>query len=144
MQAYGIKRKQRGSVLMVVLIFLFVLTAIIASNSQCLIVNQKMQHAIQNEFLVLLRAEAGIQQTISQLEGRSFSLPASPITLNTRSQTIAIDQCGNKTVEITAVAEDDFGKVVLNSRDIFARVPREKNCPDIPLHRCVWRRMLTD
>ena len=142
MQVYGIKRDQEGSVLVLVLIFLFVLTAIIVSDSQNLIINQKMQHAIKNDFLVLLRAEAGMQQAIFQSEGRSVHLTDSPIALKMQSKTITVDQCGDKTVEISAIAQDDFDKVVLNSRDIFARVPRGKNCPKIPLHRCVWWRVV--
>lgn len=141
MQVYSIKQNQNGSVLVLVLIFVFVLTAIVVSDCQNLIVNQKMQHVIQHDFIVFLRAEAGMQQTIFALQGKSVQLADSKITLKTQVKTITIDQCGNQTVEIESIAEDDFDKVVLNSRDIFARVPIKKHCPTIPLHRCLWWRV---
>ena len=97
-----------------------------------------MQHAIAHHDLVLLRAEAGMQQVILSLEGESVVLPDSAISLETSIKNIKTDACGNQTVEILSVAQDGNDKVVLNSRDIFARVPVEKDCSAIPLHRCVW------
>jgi Tfp pilus assembly protein PilX len=143
MQVSGLKNSN-GAVLISVLVFLFVLTLMMVSNSQDVIINQKMQNAMRHDFAVFLRAEAGMQQAILSLQGESVDLPDSPIVLRTTVQKIKIDRCGNQIVEILSIAQDDHDKVMLNSRDIFARVPVAKHCQKIPVHRCLWWRIQND
>ncbi len=138
MLAFGPSRNENGAVLIIVLVFLFVLTVMMVSNSQDVIANQKMQNAMQHDDAVFLRAEAGMQQVILSLQGESVDLPDSPIALQTSVKKIKADRCGNQTMEITSIAHDDRDKVILNSRDIFARVPVVKHCQKIPMHRCLW------
>lgn len=144
MQASGFKKNKNGAVLIIVLIFLFVLTMMMVSNSQDVIVNQKTQNAMQHDSAVFLRAEAGIQQAILSLQGESVDLADSPISVETSMKKIKVDRCGNQTVEIMSVAHDNQEKVILNSRDIFARVPVAKHCQKIPAHRCLWWRIQND
>ena len=140
MLAFGQKRNENGAVLIIVLVFLFVLTVMMVSNAQDVIANQKMQNAMQHDYVVFLRAEAGMQQTILSLQGESVDLPDSLIALQTRIKKIKVDRCGNQTVEILSIAQDDRDKVILNSRDIFARVPVAKHCHKIPIYQCLWFR----
>ncbi len=138
MQVSGFKKNKNGAVLIIVLVFLFVLTVMMVSNSQDVIVNQKMQTAMQHDVAVFLQAEAGMQQTILSMEGETVDLPDSPISLRTSVKKIKVDRCGNQTVEIKSIAQDNHEKVILNSRDIFARVPVAKHCHTIPMHQCLW------
>lgn len=142
MQRFGLKNNNNGAILIIVLIFLFVLTLILVSNSQDVIVNQKMQNAMRHDDAVFLRAEAGMRQVILSLQGESVDLPDSPISLQTSFKKIKVDRCGNQTGEIMSVAQDEREKVILNSRDIFARVPVAKHCQKMPVHRCLWWRIL--
>ena len=142
MQVSGLKNNNNGAVLIIVLVLLFVLTVMMVSNSQDVIANQKMQNAMQHDFAVFLRAKAGMQQAILLLQGESVDLPDSSIALQTSVKKIKTDRCGNQTVEIISVAQDDRDKVILNSRDIFAKVPHEKHCHNVPLHRCLWWKIL--
>ena len=132
------KNNQNGSTLIITLIFLFVLTLLAVSDSQDVIVNNKMQSAMQQDFLVFARAESGMQQMVFALQGISFELPDSPITLHTTAKQIKIDRCGNQTITIQSIAQDNHDKVVLNSLDIFAKVPKRKKCKKIPAHQVVW------
>lgn len=142
MQRSGLKNNNNGAILIIVLIFLFVLTVMMVSNSQDVIANQKMQNAMQHDDAVFLRAEAGMQQTILSVQGESVDLPDSPISLQTSFKKIKVDRCGNQTGKIMSIAQDEREKVILNSRDIFARVPVAKHCRKIPAHQCVWWRIL--
>lgn len=138
MLAFGPSRNENGAVLIIVLVFLFVLTVMMVSNSQDVIANQKMQNAMQHDDAIFLRAEAGMQQVILSLQGESVDLPDSPIALQTSVKKIKTDRCENQTVEITSIAQDDRDKVILNSRDIFAKVPVAKHCHKIPIYQCLW------
>lgn len=143
MQVFG-RKNNNGAVLIIVLVFLFVLTLMMASNSQDVIINQKTQNAMQHNFAVFLRAEAGMRQVILSLQGESVGLPDSAIALKTSVKKIKTDRCGNQMVEILSVAQDDHDKVMLNSGDIFARVPVAKDCQKIPVHRCLWWKIQND
>lgn len=144
MLVYGIKQNNNGAILIIVLVFLLVLTMMMLSNSQDVIVNQKMQNAMWHDNAVFLRAASGMQQTILSLQGESVDLPDSPISLRISVKKIKLDRCGNQIVEIVSTAQDDQDKVMLNSRDIFARVPVAKHCQKIPAHRCLWWRIQND
>jgi Tfp pilus assembly protein PilX len=130
--------QNNGFVLFVVLIFLFVLTIISISGSQHLILENKMQHNLNDHAKVFSRAELGLQQAIFAIEGNTFSIPDSTILLKVKTKMISIDACGNQTINIKSIAKDAFSTVILNSLDIFGRVPRSKGCKKILLHRVIW------
>ena len=127
-----------GYVLFVTLLFLFILTLIVVSGSQDLILENKMQSNMQNQLAVFSRAELGLRQAILAQEGDSISLPDSSIALTVTTNTISVDDCGNQTIDFQAIAKNAISTVVLNSRDIFAKVPRQKRCRKIPAHHNVW------
>lgn len=129
---------QSGFILLITLIFLFVLTLITISGSQDIILENKMQNAMQNNALVFARAELGMQQAVLAIEGDPIVLPDSPISLNVITKIISTDDCGNQTIDIQSTAKNLFSNVVLNSRNIFARVPKEKGCKKIPMHQTLW------
>ena len=130
--------KQHGFILFIVLLFLFVLTLIAVSGSQDIILENKMQNNMQNTSLVFARAELGLQQAVLAIEGDPISLPDSPISLNVTTKLISMDDCDNQTIDIYSTAKDTLSTVVLNSRNIFAKVPREKGCKKIPVHQTLW------
>ena len=130
--------KQHGFILFIVLLFLFVLTLIAVSGSQDIILENKMQNNMQNTSLVFARAELGLQQAVLAIEGDPISLPDSPISLNVTTKLISTDDCDNQTIDIYSTAKDTLSTVVLNSRNIFAKVPREKGCKKIPVHQTLW------
>ena len=127
-----------GFVLFITLIFLFVLTLIAISGSQDIILENKMQNAMQNNALVFSRAELGMQQAVLAIEGDPIVLPDSPISLNVLTKIISTDDCGNQTIDIQSTAKNLFSRVVLNSRNIFARVPKENGCEKISMYQILW------
>jgi len=127
-----------GFILFIVLLFLFVLTLLAVSGGEDIILDNKMQHNMQNDFSVFTRAQFGLQQEILALQGKSMSLPDSPISLNVTEKTMATDKCGNQTIDIQSTARNSFSTVILNSRTIFAKVPRVKKCKKIPKFQIVW------
>ncbi|OGT42540.1 MAG: hypothetical protein A3F13_05110 [Gammaproteobacteria bacterium RIFCSPHIGHO2_12_FULL_40_19] len=131
-------KKQAGFVLFITLIFIFVLTLIVISGSQTMILDTQMQNNSRHDFQVYVRAYVGMQFVAHRLEGDPITLPDSALSLNTTVKNVQTDQCGNQTVEIQSIAQDRFSKVILNSRDIFAKVPREKGCKEMPLHQRIW------
>jgi Tfp pilus assembly protein PilX len=131
-------KHNRGFVLFIVLLFLFVLTVLVVSGSQNIILNHKMQNNTYDHFEVFTEAEFGWQQAVLALQGQTITLPDSPILLTVTTKIVSTDPCGNQTIDIQSVAKDTLSKVILNSRDIFARVPREKGCQKIPAHHILW------
>lgn len=129
-----------GFILFIVLLFLFVLTLLVVSGSQDIILDNKMQNNMHNNNLVFARAEFGMQQAISSIEGDSITIPDSSITLNIITKIVSIDDCGNQTIDIQSTAKNTFSTVVLNSRTIFAKVPRQKSCKKIPGFQRLWWR----
>lgn len=132
------KNNQRGMILVMVLIFLFVLTFISVNDSDDVIINHKMQSAMQNNFLVFMRAQSGMKQMVLAMEGITMTLPDSSIQLKTNATVVKTDHCGNQTIAITSIAKNSFSKVVLNSIDIFAKVPKKRKCKKIPAHQVLW------
>lgn len=130
--------RQTGFVLFIVLIFLFVLTFITISSSQDIILENKMQNNMENSFAVFSRAELGMQQAVLAQEGDSIVLPDSPISLNVTTKLIAKDACDNKIIDIQSIAKNNVSTVVLNSRNIFAKVPRQTGCKKITKHQTLW------
>lgn len=131
---------ENGFVLFIVLLFLFILTLLAVSGSQNMILENKMQNNMQDHALVFARAELGMQQAVHAMEDDPISIPASSIKLKVQTKIISIDDCGNQTINIRSIAKDAFSTVILNSLDIFARVPRAKYCKKIPAHRVIWWR----
>lgn len=129
-----------GFILFIVLLFLFVITLLVVSGSQNIILDNKMQNSMQNHVAVFERAAFGMSQAVHAIEGDPITIPDSPISMHTDEKTIKTDRCGNQTIDIRSIAKNAFSTVVLNSRDIFARVHKEKNCKKTPAHRVVWWR----
>ncbi|EKD77347.1 MAG: hypothetical protein ACD_42C00367G0001 [uncultured bacterium] len=123
---------------MITLIFLFIMTLLCVMDSDEVIINTKMQAAMQRDFMVFSRAQMGIEQIRLAMQGEKMILPDSPILLKTTIQLIKTDRCGNQTVNIESEAHDQFETVVLNSRDIFATVPIQKKCRKISPHQVLW------
>ncbi|MDP1573942.1 MAG: hypothetical protein Q8L78_03285 [Coxiellaceae bacterium] len=132
----------QGYVLITTLIVLFVLTLLVTGSSESHIVNQKMQNNWEQYNAVFHRAEWGLQQLVAGFGGGSISLPDSPITLTTSYTLLETDACGNKMLDLQSTAKNAFSTVILNSRDIFARVPALKGCSSIPRHQIIWWREL--
>lgn len=131
-------KKQNGFVLFITLLFIFVLTLLVMSGSQIMVLNTKMQNNTRHDFQVYAMAQFGMQSVVCALEGNPIALPDSSISLNTTVKNIQVDDCDNQTVDIQSTAQDQFSKVVLISRDIFAKVPRKKGCVKIPIHQRIW------
>lgn len=131
-------KKQHGFVLFITLLFIFVLTLMVMSGGQIMILDTKMQNNTRHDFQVYVRAYNGMESIVHALEGDPIALPDSSISLNTTVKNIQTDACHNQTVDIQSMAQDQFSTVILNSRDIFAKVPREKGCEKIPIHQRVW------
>ena len=128
----------RGYIIITTLIFLFVITLLVVSAADNIILNNKMQSNMQQYTAVFARAELGLQQTVLAFEGESINLPNSPITLQTSRSIVKIDACGNQTVDFQSIAHNAFSTVVLKCQDIFAKVPTAKNCEKIPPYQVVW------
>lgn len=133
-------KKNQGAVLFLTLIFLFVLTLLVVDGSQDIILTDQMQKAMQNNAAVFAQAEWGMKQAIHSIMGDPIALPESPISVKTDIKIISIDECDNQTVSIRSVAKDSAATVVLNSLNIFAKVPKESGCKKIPEHHIVWWR----
>lgn len=127
-----------GFTLMITLLFIFVFTILAVAGSQSIIIENKMQNNMQQELAVFARAELGLQQEILRLQGQAITLPDSDITLKTTTTLIDVDDCDNQTMDIQSIAYNHFSTIILNTRTIFAKVPREKHCKKIPLHHIVW------
>ncbi|HLB56644.1 MAG TPA: hypothetical protein VJK30_04890 [Coxiellaceae bacterium] len=137
-----VKLYEPGFILFIVLIFLFVLTLTTISSSQDIILENKMQNNMENSFSVFARAELGMQQAVLAQENDPIVLPDSPISLNVTSTVIAKDSCDNKIIDMQSTAKNNVSTVVLNSRNIFAKVPRQKGCKKISKHQILWWREL--
>jgi Tfp pilus assembly protein PilX len=134
----AMRSHQPGFVLIITLLFILVLTILAISGGQHIILENKMQSNVQQTSAVFARAELGMAQKVLLLQGKSMTLPDSPISLKVTSTVIDIDDCDNQTIDMQSKASNHFSTVVLNSRDIFAKVPHEKNCKKIPAHRVLW------
>lgn len=132
------KNKERGAILIVTLIFLFILTLIVVSDTTDFILNTKMQSAMQNHFLMFARAEAGVQEMVSAIMGAPITLPDSSISLNATAKIIKTDHCGNQIIFIQSIAQNHEKKIILNSLHIFARVPKLQECEQIAAHQIIW------
>jgi len=132
--------KQQGAVLVTTLIFLFILTLLVMRSAAFLILQYKMQEAMELQSRVVERAEAGIIQIEQHWQNDDFTLSDSPITLTTSTQLESIDACGNRIFLIQSIARYQNQQVILNVRDRFAKVPRQKDCQPIPsCQRLVWQ-----
>ncbi len=129
---------ERGFILFIVLLFLFVLTLFSVVGSQDIILENKMQNNMKNHFAVFARAELGLEQAVLTQEGDPIMLPDSPISLSVTTNTVATDDCGNQTIDIQSIAKNNVATTILNSRHIFAKVPKQKGCKKIPAHRILW------
>lgn len=129
----------QGTILMTVLVVLSVLSFLVSTALQSVIMSLKMQNNWVEYNAVFARAELGLMQLRAQFQEQTLLLPYSSIVLKTDFKGVQIDVCGNKTVDFTATAVNPFSRVTLNSRDIFARVPRLKNCNAIPMHQVIWQ-----
>ncbi|MCX7120910.1 MAG: hypothetical protein NTZ67_03945 [Gammaproteobacteria bacterium] len=134
----GMLKSDNGFVLMITLLFIFVMTVILIAGTQDIILENKMQNSTQESAQLFSRAELGVQQKILALEGVSISLPDSAIALQVKAKIIDTDDCDNQTIDIRSVAKNSFSHVVLNSRGIFAKVPREKHCKNRPAYHVLW------
>ena len=138
----GMHLANQGYILITTLIVLFVLTLLVVGSSESGIMNQKMQNGWGQYNQVVERAEWGLAQLVAGFQGRSFTLPDSSILLTTSYTVLNTDDCGNQTVDLQSTAKNAFSTVILNSRDIFARVPTRKGCNSIPEHQIIWWREL--
>lgn len=127
----------RGFILFTVLLFLFVMTLLVLNATDDLILADKMEFSTKNNLTVFSHAEMGLEQVRLKLMGKEMILSPSNITLDTSAKILHIDACGNQTVAIQSIATNRFSKTVLNSIDIFARVPFTKNCKILPNHQCI-------
>lgn len=132
------QNKTWGFILIATLIFLFVMTLLAMSGAETMIFEHNMQSQQQRELSVLLRADAGIQQVILTKLGDTIILPPSTIILSTNKKIVSTDACGNQTWDISATAQNANVRVVLNSEDIFAKVPVSPGCKIIPTHQVLW------
>lgn len=131
-------KSQNGFVLFITLLFIFIITLIVMSAGQTMLLDTKMQNNAHHAFQVYARAYFGMQSVVHRLEGDPIVLPNSSISLDATVKNIQVDPCHNRIVEIQSIAHDQFLTVILNSRDIFAKVPREKGCQKIPIHQRIW------
>ena len=123
---------------MITLLFIFVMTILMIAGSQDIILENKMQNNTWQASLLFERAELGLEQKILSLEGRAMTLSHSSILLQVKAKIIKMDDCDNKTIDIQSTAKNSFSQLVLNSRAIFAKVPREKNCKKVPVYGMIW------
>lgn len=134
-------KKENGFILLVTLIFIFVITLIVMSGSEDIVLDEKMQNHFYRNFQLFLTAEWSVAEARSHFTGHPVAAPYSPFTVDTEPHLIQTDECGNQLVEMQTTASDAQSTVLLNSQDIFARVPIEKGCPVIPVHQTIWWQM---
>lgn len=127
--------------MLVTLIFIFVITLMVMSGSDSIILDEKMQSHFYRDFQLFLTAEWDAVEAQSQFTGHPIAVPYSPFVADTQSHLIQTNQCGSQWVEMQTTASDSQSTVLLNSQDIFARVPIEKGCPVIPVHQTIWWQM---
>lgn len=132
------RKKQQGTILLMTLLFLFILTWIVARDANDAILESKMQNNMTNYAAVFRRAEEGMQKMVLTQEGKKINLPSSSIALSLSSTVISTDTCGNATIHIQSIAKNNGTTVVLNSLNIFAKVPRQKGCKKIPEHHIIY------
>lgn len=133
-------KNQTGVILVVTLLFLFVLTLLVMDATQEMILEYKMQAAMDLREHIFKRAQAGIVQMEWMLRHQDFPLPNSPIALQTKYNLEKTDVCSNPIVSMQSVATHQHQQVILNVRDIFAKVPVQKNCKPIPpCQRLTWQ-----
>ncbi len=128
----------KGYILMFTLIMLLVLTALVSVGMQSAILSQKMENNWQFSSSVFMRAEMGLKQLLFSLQGKSFDLPVSSITLQTSYRVIASDACGNQTVDLIVTASNIFSSVRLQSEAVIAKFPALPNCPILPGYQILW------
>lgn len=130
----------KGGILPFVLIILFVMTLIAMTCSQNVIVQHKIQAAMQNDLRVFAYAELGLQYLESVLRQHPFVLPDTPIHLIVYKNLLHSDPCGNRTYLLQSIASYLGDQVTLQSQAIFARVPIAPHCQPIPEWQVVWWR----
>lgn len=135
-------KKWNGFILLVTLIFIFVTTLILMSSSNSVILDEKMQRDFYRNFQLFLSAEWSRAATESVLIGNSMTIPNNTFHVLTKTNLIQVDECGNQLIEMQTTATDNQSTVLLNSQDIFARVPNEKGCSAMPVHQTIWWKML--
>ena len=130
--------RQFGSILIVTLLMVLVLSLLTMAASSDAILENKMKSGVRDDYLVTSVAENSLQKAVLSHEGVDIQLPDSSVTVSTQETNVKTDRCDNQTIDFLVTAQDDFSTVVLNSRDTFAKVPKEKNCAKVPIHRRIW------
>ena len=125
-------KNQYGTVLIVTLIFLFVLTLLVSSTTEETILEAKMESLLELNQVILNTAESGVIQSECHLLNHHIELPDTFILLKTSIQLEKVDLNDNKTFLIQSLASYASHQVLLKVRDNLIKMPKPT------LHRITW------
>ncbi len=131
---------QSGYALFTTLVFIFVITLMIVSQSNNLITAKRSVADMQQYQQLFIRANDGVVQLEHKILGSAFDLSKTDISLQTKIISQKTDHCGNQIIDIKSYASKGYRKLILRVRDIFARVPVIKGCKPLPRFERIWWR----
>ena len=134
---------QTGYALLVTLIVVFVLTLIIVSQTDSVILGLRSVVGMKRYQQLFYCANDVLVQTEDQLLGKTSHLSTACIDFaiqqSIRITQQRVDPCGNKEIDIQASTQLHSQMLILQARDIFARVPVLKHCEALPrFQRVGW------
>jgi len=118
--------------------FLFVITLIIASQADSIIMALHSVSGFKNHQQLFNSANDGLICKEQQLLGKSCVLVDTTVRVHVAIVCQHKDACGNKILDLKSVATGSTGKLILQVRDIFARVTSEMNCRLLPRFQRIW------
>ena len=133
-------KSQNGYMILLTLIFIFVMTLITISQINRVALVVKSVAALKTHELLYHYAEIGVMEVEQKMVGEYTVLPQSNIDVNMLVLNQMYDACGNKIVTIKSIVNGYHQKLILQVRDIFARVPIAKGCKQLPRIQRVWWR----
>ena len=134
---YEIKMCQsKGFVLPVVLLIIFITSLVVIHETESVILSIKSNAAMSSYQRLYFSAQSALFKAEQFYTGQRDKLVSKNVILRIMRQ--HIDDCGNNQLVIRAVAQSGRRRIILQSRDIFARVPVEKNCKRMPRFQRLW------
>lgn len=128
--------QSKGFVLPVVLLIIFVASLVVIHETDSVILSIKSNVAMSSYQRLYFSAQSALFQAERFYMGQRVKLLSKNVTLKIMQQ--HTDDCDNNHLVIRAVAQSARRRIILQSRDIFARVPVEKNCKRMPRFQRLW------
>ncbi len=134
---------QRGSILVIALVFLLVLIILVFSSLQNSVLNQKDTSNDLSNMISFTNAEAGILAEEAKLNGQVIDLSNLPGTIEHSLESDEIDNCQQHTVIITSQAKYGDSSVYLKSAYFQAPVDPFPGCV-LNNSRTLWWQQIDD